>query len=174
MIVLAFDRIDPWRDAIGQLVAQGVRGIDAHSPAAVDGVAEVLEARASPVRPAMLVGALVGALGTLALQYWHSVVAYPLNLGGRPHDAWPAFGFPVFEVAILGAALAGFVALLLACRLPAPHHAFFASVSTEAASDDRFFISIPSDQSSALALATLAKLPGVVSFFEVPTTTHER
>ena len=53
------------------------------------------------------------------------VIDYPINVGGRPLHAWPAFIVLAFEAGILGAALAGFFGLLAANGLPEYHHPVF-------------------------------------------------
>lgn len=168
MIVLEFDDLAAWRESLVQLRRLGLQGLEAHSPGAVEGVSDLLEAPSSPVRPVMLVCAIVSGLAIWALQYWHAVIAYPINSGGRPPNSWPAFGFPILDVAILGAAIGGFVALLLSCGLPALHHPFFEDSRTEAASDNRFFITMASVQAYPVPLSVLAGFPCVIAVFEVP------
>ena len=43
---------------------------------------------------------------------------YPINVGGRPLDAWPAFAIGGFELTVLGAVLAVVLGMLwlTACR----------------------------------------------------------
>ena len=66
----------------------------------------------------IFVAGIVGAAGGFLAQYYGSVIDYPLNVGGRPLNSWPAFATTAVEVAILAMVLAGIVALLRACRLP--------------------------------------------------------
>src|SRR3982750_994672 len=40
---------------------------------------------------AVLVGGLLGGIGGYSLEYWVSVLAYPINVGGKPWHSWPAF-----------------------------------------------------------------------------------
>ena len=53
----------------------------------------------------VLAGGIVGRPAGYGLQYWTSVIDYPLNVGGRPFHSWPAFIVPTFETTILFAAL---------------------------------------------------------------------
>jgi hypothetical protein len=82
----------------------------------------------------------MGFIGGFALQYWVSVIAYPMNIGGRPLNSWPAFIVPTFETTIL---LAGFTAVLgmfALNGLPRPHHPVFNVERFALASHDRFFL----------------------------------
>ena len=141
-----------------------VDGLDAHTPYHVEGLAEVLALPPSPVRPVMLAAGAAAGAAILGLQVWNSVAGYPMNHGGRPLNAWPAFGFTVFETAVLAAAAAGFVAMLVRMGLPRLNHPFFVPTATEAASDDRFYLSVPGH---AADRATLAALPGALEVLEV-------
>ena len=99
-----------------------------------------------PARPMPWVMAASG-LATFAAVYlleWSSTrYGYVFNTGGRPLNAWPTFIIPAFEFAILGAALGGFVALLLWCGLPRLHHPLFESAAFERASQDQFVLAVP-------------------------------
>ena len=48
---------------------------------------------------------IVGCIAGFGLCYWVSVIAYPLNIGGRPFNSWPSFIPVTFEVTILLASL---------------------------------------------------------------------
>ena len=53
----------------------------------------------------VFLGGVGGLLGGLALQYWISVIDYPLNIGGRPLASWPNFVIPAYETTILCASI---------------------------------------------------------------------
>jgi hypothetical protein len=76
------------------------------------------------------------------VQYWAAAIDYPLNIGGRPLNSWPAFTVSSFEVTLLFAIAGGFVAFLAAGRLPLLYHPVFAAADFARASQDRFFLSI--------------------------------
>ena len=68
------------------------------------------------------VGGLLGLVGGFALCYWTSVIDYPLNIGGRPLNSWPAFAIPTYETTILLAALSTVGGMLALNGLPQPYH----------------------------------------------------
>ena len=72
-------------------------------------------------------------------------------------NSWPVFLLVPFEIGILAAGIAGFVALLWSCGLPRLHHPLFAYPGIERASQDRFFIFIdqPGNDYSRLDLERL-------------------
>ena len=91
--------------AARQVHAAGYRNVEAYSPLPVDGLAEALGFHRTRMPLIVLIGGMVGCLGGWALQYYTSVVAYPLNVGGRPFNSWPSFIPVIFEMTVLFAAL---------------------------------------------------------------------
>ncbi len=120
----------------------GYRAIDAYSPYPIDGLHEALGARRTRLPLIVLLGGIFGGAAAYALQYWVSVIAYPLNVGGRPLHSWPAFIVPTFECTVLGAALAAVLGMLALNGLPCPHHAVFNVERFALATRNRFFLCI--------------------------------
>lgn len=106
--------------------ASGYRNWEAYTPFPVEGLAEVAGFERSKMPLVVLVGAIVGGTLGFALQYWISVIDYPLNIGGRPLNSWPAFIPVTFELTILGGALFAVLGMLGLNGLPRPHHPLFA------------------------------------------------
>ena len=122
--------------------AEGYRRMDAYSPFPVEGLAEAIGFQRNLLPPIVLIGGVLGAAGGFFLQYWISVIDYPLNIGGRPLNSWPSFVPVTFELTILLAALSAVLGLLALNGLPMPYHPVFNVERFELASRNRFFLCI--------------------------------
>lgn len=120
----------------------GYRRLDAYSPIPVHGLTEALGQVPSRLPLLTLLGGLLGAATGYAMQYYASVGAYPMNVGGRPYHSWPAFVPIVFELIILGAALFTVLGMLALNGLPMPYHPVFNVPQFKRASRNRFFLCI--------------------------------
>ncbi len=126
-----------------RLRLNGFRRLDAYTPFPVEGLDEMIHPPRAPWIPLLiLLGGIVGAVYSFFLQYWAAVLSYPINVGGRPFNSWPAFVVPSFEVTVLFAVAAALFALLLFCGLPRLYHPIFDVPDFERASQDRFFLSV--------------------------------
>lgn len=126
--------------AVGRARAAGFNALEAYSPFPVEGIADALGYRRNLVPLFMLLGAIVGGVGTFALEWYSAVFNFPLNVGGRPLGSWPAFLPPAIEMTLLWAAVCGVLAMLIGNRLPQLHHPLFGVRAFERASNDRFFM----------------------------------
>jgi hypothetical protein len=134
---------------VGQLIEAarrtreaGYRQYDAYTPIPSEELAEVMHAHDNRLSWIVLIGGVLGLIGGYGLEYWTSVIDYPLNVGGRPLHSWPAFIPPAFETTILGAALFCVLGMLALNGLPMPYHPVFNVPRFALSSRDRFFLCI--------------------------------
>lgn len=120
----------------------GYRRMDAYTPFPVEDLAEAIGFPHSRVALIVLIGGIIGCIGGFYLQYWVEAIDYPLIIGGRPFNSWPAFIPVTFELTILLAALSAFFGLLALNGLPMPYHPVFNVEQFELASRNRFFLCI--------------------------------
>jgi hypothetical protein len=126
--------------ATRRTVEAGYRHVDAFTPFPVHGLDEALGFRDRRLPLIVLVGGVLGAATGFGLQTWIHTVAYPMNYGGKPYFAWPAFIPVTFELMVLFAGLAAVVGLLALNGLPMPYHPVFNAPRFALASRDRFFL----------------------------------
>jgi hypothetical protein len=140
-IVAEFDRPEVLVEAVRQARGKGFDRIEAFSPFPVEGLGELLHLSTAVVPIATLAGGFAGAAIGFGMQVWINF-DFPLNVGGRPLIAWPAFLLITFELMVLGAVVCGILAMLIANRLPRLHHPLFELPDFHFATDDRFFLAI--------------------------------
>jgi hypothetical protein len=156
-MIAEFGNPDALSAAVRRVRDEGFRPLDALTPCPVEGLDEALGLKRSPIRWPMLIFGVGVAAFAFWLEWWSAVFAYPIDSGGRPLNSWPVFLLVPFEVGVLAAGLAGFIALLLLCGLPRLNHPLFDWDAIERATDDRYFLlmAAPRDESEDGRLRTL-------------------
>jgi hypothetical protein len=131
-------------DAVKKTRGAGYRVLDAFTPFPVEAIAhEVTDHKRSKVPLICLTGGITGALGGWGLAVWTSAVDYPLNIGGKPFNSWPAFIPVIFECTVLLASFSAGLGMLALNRLPEPYHPVFNVEAFRAhASRDGYFLCI--------------------------------
>lgn len=170
-IIAVFRTPDAVTNAAVHLRQSGYSAIDAYTPYAVEGLGRIIHPEPKVFLPLlMFAGAVVGAAFAYWIQYWDEALNYPLNVGGRPYNSWPAFAVSTFEIMLLAAVAAGFFGMLAASRLPRLYHPIFAAKAFERASRDRFVICIEATDPSfdAASIHALFEQLGAERIEEVP------
>ena len=122
----------------------GYRKMDAYSPFPIEELSEAMGHHHDSLPLLVLIGGIVGGAGGFFLQYYASVIDYPLNIGGRPPLSWPSFIPVTFELTILVAAFVAVLGMLGLNGLPMPYHPVFNVERFVNASRNRFFLCIES------------------------------
>ncbi|MBZ9797274.1 DUF3341 domain-containing protein [Mesorhizobium sp. ES1-4] len=141
-VIAAFADPEALTQAARAMRDKGYRRMDAFSPFEVRGLAQILGMPRTRMPWAVLAGGMAGGLLVYALILYSVEIDYPVNVGGRPLHSWPPFTVIAFEAAILGAALAGFVAMLWANGLPRYHHPVFNAKTFTYARGGKFYLLI--------------------------------
>ena len=148
----------------------GYSRVDAYSPFPIHEMTAALGLRRTRLPMVVLIGGLTGTATALLMQWFASVVHYPINVAGRPLASWPMFIPITFELTILFASFTAVLGMLGANKLPMPYHPVFNAPRFAMASRDRFFLSIEAADPIFDLTKTrdfLEQLPGVHDVVEV-------
>ena len=122
----------------------GYRQINGYSPFPIEELDEAIGFKRTTLPLIVLTGGVLGGLGGFFMQYWMEVIDYPIIVGGKPFNSWPAFIPITFECTVLVAAFAAVLGMLALNKLPQPYHPVFNAPSFALATRDSFFLVIES------------------------------
>jgi hypothetical protein len=122
--------------AARQAREDGWRRLDCYSPYPIEEAAEAIG-----YHLLTLLGGLLGGAAMFVMETWISVLAFPLDIGGRPTYSWTAFVVPAYEWTILWAGLSAAFGMFALCGLPALYHPVFNAPNfRNGATTDKFFL----------------------------------
>ena len=128
--------------AARKVYSLGYRRINGYSPYPIEELSEAIGFTKTSLPLIVFIGGLVGGIGGFMMQYYIEVVDYPINVGGKPYNSWPAFIPITFEMTVLFAAFAAVLGMLALNKLPQPYHPVFNVPSFALATRDRFFLAV--------------------------------
>ena len=143
-VMAQFDTPSRLVAAAHETYAAGYRQINGYSPFPIEELTEAIGFKRTTLPLIVLAGGIIGALGGFFMQYWMEVIDYPINVGGKPFNSWPAFVPITFECTVLVASFAAVLGMLALNKLPQPYHPVFNAPNFALATRDSFFLVIES------------------------------
>ena len=136
-----FESADDLLAAVKAVRAASYRRMEAYTPHPIERVSHELGHK-NRLPPIVFLGGVLGAVTGFGMQYYASVISYPVSVGGKPLNSWPAFIVVTFEMTILFAAVAAVLGMFALNKLPQPYHPVFNAPIFELASRNRYFLLI--------------------------------
>ena len=169
-LMAEFDSAQAVVNAARRVVAEGYAKVEAYTPVPVEELNDIIHKKRTKLSALVLIGGLTGMATGFGLQYWASVLEYPLNIGGRPFASWPAFVIPSYELTILFASLTAAGAMIALNGLPQPYHPVFNTPRFSLATSDKFFLVIETEDPKYDSEKTKQFLEGLGAkgVYEVP------
>jgi len=128
--------------AAHKVYSLGYRRINGYSPYPIEELSEAIGFTKTSLPLIVFIGGLLGGITGFLMQYWIEVIDYPINVGGKPYNSWPAFIPITFEMTVLFAAFSAVLGMLILNKLPQPYHPVFNLPNFALATRDRFFLAI--------------------------------
>jgi hypothetical protein len=141
-LLAEFDSVDAILNAAEKTRLAGFKHFESYVPFPVHGLSEAMGFSRTRIPLLVACTAACGGLTGFFGMYYANVISYPLIIGGKPFNSWPAFIPITFELSILGAAFGAVFGMLALNGLPQPYHPVFNVPAFQLASRDRFFICI--------------------------------
>lgn len=160
-VMAEFESSQALVDAARKSVDYGFTKLEGYSPVPIEELNDIIHKKRSILSSIVLAGGLTGMATGFALQYWASVIEFPMNIGGRPQASWPTFIIPSYELTILFSSLAAAIGMIVLNGLPQPYHPVFNVPRFNLASSDKFFLVIESTDPKFEVNSTKAFLNGL-------------
>jgi hypothetical protein len=141
-VVAEFENPSDLVAAARRVYSLGYRRINGYSPYPIEELSEAIGFTHTSLPLIVFIGGLVGGIGGFLMQYYIEVIDYPINVGGKPYNSWPAFIPITFEMTVLVAAFSAVLGMLVLNKLPQPYHPVFNLPNFAMATRDRFFLAI--------------------------------
>lgn len=140
-LLAEFNRPERLVEAVRRSRAQGFSSIDAYSPFPIEEMQEAMGLEENIVPWLTFGGGVFGAVLGFGMQLYTNW-DFPIEIGGRPIQAWQPYMLITFELAVLFSVSAAIVGMLLLNRLPRLHHPVFDISEFHLAASEKFFLII--------------------------------
>ncbi len=144
-LVAEFENEEAIVEATRKTVDAGYHHIETYTPYPLDELLDIQHLHKNKVALVILIGGLTGCAVGFFMQWFASVIHYPINVGGRPLNSWPAFIPVMFECTVLFASFAALIGMMVMNKLPRPNHPLFDIERFRFATQDRFFLCIEAE-----------------------------
>jgi hypothetical protein len=167
-VMAEFDSGDALVDAARKTMARGFTRVEAYTPIPIEDLNTIIHQKRTVLPKLILCGGLTGMATGFMLQYWASVIEYPMNIGGRPLASWTTFIVPSYELTILFSALTAAIGMIALSGLPQPYHPVFNVERFSMASSDKFFLVIESTDPKFSDATSFMDGLGAKGVYDVP------
>ncbi len=144
-LIAEFENEEAIVEATQKTVDAGYHHIETYTPYPLDELLDIQHLHKNKVALVILIGGLTGCAVGFFMQYFASVIHYPINVGGRPLNSWPAFIPVMFECTVLFASFSALIGMMVMNKLPRPNHPLFDIERFRYATQDRFFLCIEAE-----------------------------
>jgi hypothetical protein len=141
-VIAEFENPSDLVAAARKVYSLGYRRINGYSPYPIEELSEAIGFTHTSLPLIVFIGGLIGGIGGFLMQYYIEVIDYPINVGGKPYNSWPAFIPITFEMTVLVAAFSAVLGMLVLNKLPQPYHPVFNVPNFAMATRDRFFLAV--------------------------------
>ena len=149
-LLARFDSAKACRYAILKLKERGTEDLEAFMPYPEKSIERALDMKKSPLPKFVFLAGLTGALLAYAIMWYTNVIDFPINVGGRPDHAVPAFIPLTFETTVLFAGVAAFLFAFILGGLPRYYDPIFEVEEFDRVMVDGWFVAVsPKKNASA-------------------------
>src|SRR5687767_401689 len=166
-VMAEYDSAQALVEAARKTMAKGYQRVEAYTPVPIEELNDIIHKKRTILPKLVLTGGLTGMATGFALQYWASVIEYPMNIGGRPMASWTTFIVPSYELTILFASLTAAIGMIMLCGLPQPYHPVFNVDRFSMATSDKFFLVIESTDPKFSGAAAFLRETGAKGVYDV-------
>lgn len=145
LMLAEFDTAGACLHAAEKLRDGGYKYFDAHTPFPVHGMDRAMGMSDSKLGWIVLLMGATGLTAAFSMMIWMNGIDYPLVIGGKPPISIPSMIPVAFELTVLFSAFGAVFGMFGLNKLPRHNHPVFESERFKAATTDKFFISVESD-----------------------------